>query len=448
MESSGKSFADALKMARERSSPEQLIKWSPSVEKCGAARFVPSLMILTLNALAVFPNEITSLKNVPDNLRLRLINRMCDKSTMNAAVLRLLVERSPTEIRVKDCSWLTQVHFHHTIGNCDTSKLQVLQLDLCGQCILDVAFKDILDKHQESFSRLTILSLRGACGLSDDGLRNLVNSAPLLQSINLGQCSLLTSAAVNCIADVLGSQLKELYIDKCNKIDAMQILPAFKKFTCLEVLSVAQMRTVNDQFVNGLVTASACGKVLKDLDFSDCNRLTDNSLKIIATTCDDLSSLDISNLNELTDSGLEYLANGCKSIQKLKLCRNGFSDVAVAAFLENSGESLLELFLNSIVKVGPHTALSLAKCSRKLVSLDVSWCRKISNEGLGLIVDSCSSLKMLKIFGCTQINKEFLEGHSNPVVKIIGSKFTPIMDHLYLLEPEEEEFLRYRFLQY
>ncbi|XP_042034445.1 F-box/LRR-repeat protein 17-like isoform X2 [Salvia splendens] len=447
MESSGKSFADALKMARERSSPEQLIKWSPSVEKCGAARFVPSLMILTLNALAVFPNEITSLKNVPDNLRLRLINRMCDKSTMNAAVLRLLVERSPTEIRVKDCSWLTQVHFHHTIGNCDTSKLQVLQLDLCGQCILDVAFKDILDKHQESFSRLTILSLRGACGLSDDGLRNLVNSAPLLQSINLGQCSLLTSAAVNCIADVLGSQLKELYIDKCNKIDAMQILPAFKKFTCLEVLSVAQMRTVNDQFVNGLVTASACGKVLKDLDFSDC-KLTDNSLKIIATTCDDLSSLDISNLNELTDSGLEYLANGCKSIQKLKLCRNGFSDVAVAAFLENSGESLLELFLNSIVKVGPHTALSLAKCSRKLVSLDVSWCRKISNEGLGLIVDSCSSLKMLKIFGCTQINKEFLEGHSNPVVKIIGSKFTPIMDHLYLLEPEEEEFLRYRFLQY
>ncbi|XP_047967004.1 F-box/LRR-repeat protein 17-like [Salvia hispanica] len=314
--------------------------------------------------------------------------------------------------------------------------------------MLDIAFMDILNKSQECFSRLTILSLRGACGLSDDGIRNLVKSAPLLRSINLGQCTLLTSAAVNCIADVLGSQLKELYIDECNKIDAMQILPAFKKFTCLEVLSVAQMRTINDQFVNGLVTASACGKVLKDLDFSDCNILTDNSLKIIGTTCDDLHSLDISNLNKLTDSGLEYLANGCKSIQKLKLCRNEFSDEAVAAFLESSGESLLELFLNSIVKVGPHTALSLAKCSRKLVSLDLSWCRKISNEGLGLIVDSCSSLKMLKIFGCTQINKEFLEGHSNPVVKIIGSKFTPIMDHLYLLEPEEEKFLRYRFLQY
>lgn len=122
------SFADALKMVRER---ENLIKWSPSVEKRGAARFVPSLMILTLNAIAVCPNEITSLEIVPDNLRLRLINRMCDKSTMNAAVLRLLVERKPTEIRVKNCSWLTQDHFHHTIGNCDTSQLQVIFYQLC-----------------------------------------------------------------------------------------------------------------------------------------------------------------------------------------------------------------------------------------------------------------------------------------------------------------------------
>lgn len=47
--------------------------------------------------------------------------------------------------------------------------------------------------------------------------------------------------------------------------------------------------------------------------------------------------------------------------------------------------------------------MSLAKRSRKLLSLDVSWCRRISNEALGLIVDCCSSLKLLKIFGCRQV---------------------------------------------
>ncbi|XP_047971002.1 uncharacterized protein LOC125214143 [Salvia hispanica] len=439
-------FGDALKMVRERTSKraaEQLIEWSPSVkdqQRSVAAPFVPSLLNISLKALAECAEGMVSLKQVPDNLRVRLTNRLCDKGLMNVGFLNFLVEGSPTEIRIKNCSWLTEEQFQQTIVKCETDKLQVLQLDLCGQCMLDIAFKDILNKNQKSFSRLTIMSVRGACRLSDDGLRNLVKSAPLLRSINLGQCTLLTSDSVNCIADFLGSDLRELYIDECNKIDAMKILPAFKKFRYLEVLSVAEIHTINDQFVDGLVTA--CGQSLKDLDFANCVGLTDCSLQTIGKSCADLCSLNISNLNNLTDLGLEHLANGCRSIQKLKLRHNEFSDEAVAAFLESSGEALLELLLNNMAMVGPLTALSVAKRSRKLLTLDVSWCRKISNEALGLIVDSCSSLKLLKIFGCRQITAGFLQGHSNPLVRIIGSNFTPLMDHLDLLEPEEM-FLRY-----
>lgn len=146
--------------------------------------------------------------------------------------------------------------------------LQVLQLDLCGQCMLDIAFKSILDRCLSSFSRLAIVSLRGSCRLSDDGLRMLVLSAPLLRSINLGQCALLTSDAVKFIADVLGSELRELYIDECHKIDALQSLPAMKKFRHLEILSVAGIHSINDCFVNEIVTAF--GQTLRELDFADC----------------------------------------------------------------------------------------------------------------------------------------------------------------------------------
>lgn len=38
---------------------------------------------------------------------------------------------------------------------------------------------------------------------------------------------------------------------------------------------------------------------------------------------------------------------------------------------------------------------------------------------------------------CFQITNLFLEGHSNRVVRIVGSDFTPLMDHLDLFEPEE-----------
>ena len=55
------------------------------------------------------------------------------------------------------------------------------------------------------------------------------------------------------------------------------------------------------------------------------------------------------------------------------------------------------------VQVSRCTAISLACFSRNLVILDVSWCRKLTNEALGLIVDNCPSLRVLKLFGCSQV---------------------------------------------
>uniref|UniRef100_A0A453SYC0 Uncharacterized protein n=1 Tax=Aegilops tauschii subsp. strangulata TaxID=200361 RepID=A0A453SYC0_AEGTS len=97
------------------------------------------------------------------------------------------------------------------------------------------------------------------------------------------------------------------------------------------------------------------------------------------------------------------------------------SDEALSQFLEESGGCLTELSLNNIEKVGNLTARAIAsKCSLRLEILDVSFCRGLTNEALGLIVDSCSSLRTLKLFGCTQITDIFLKGHSNSLVKIIG----------------------------
>ncbi|KAG8375761.1 hypothetical protein BUALT_Bualt10G0133900 [Buddleja alternifolia] len=439
-------FSEALKMVRARTSKKgahQLIEWKPSEEnqvQSITEPIVPSLLDLSLRVLAENAERIVSLVEVPDVFRRRLTDVLCDTSKMNVHILNLLVKGCPDEIRIKNCSWLTETQFHQTFRNFQTKNLKVLQLDLCGQCMLDYAFQDTFSQSSNSFSRLAIVSLRGACRLSDKGLTKLVMSAPALQSINLGQCGLLTGEAINFIADYLGSNLRELYIDGCPKIDAMLSLPAFTKLKSLEVLSVAGVPGVTDQFVSEMITA--CGQSIKELDLANCLELTDLSLKTIGSSCADLCSLNISNLTNLTDLGLENLANGCKSIRKFKFCRNGFSDEAMAAFVESSGESLVELLLNNMTEVGPNAALSIAKRSRKLLSLDISWCRRISNEALGLIVDSCSSLKLLKVFGCRQITNVFVNGHSNRLVSIIGLNMTPILDHLNLLEPEEV-FLRY-----
>lgn len=383
-------FAEALKLVRQKTSKREahdLIEWKPSEENRGHSITMPlvtSLLDLSLKGLAQNAEGILSLELVPDFLRRRLTDALCDTNRMSVHFLKLLVEGYPTEISIKNSSWLTETQFQQIFGNCQTKNLRILKLDLCGRCMLDVAFRDTFARSSNSFSRLAIVSLRGACRLSDSGLKELLVAAPALRSINLGQCSLLTCDGVNFIADYLGSNLRELYIDDCQKIDAMQILPSFKKFRYLEVLSVANVQTVTDQFISEVI--KSCCQSIKELDLANCLKLTDCSLETIGSSCVDLCSLNISNLHNLTDIGVEYLANGCRSIQKLKLCRNGFSDEAMAAFIQSSGGSLTELLLNNV----------------------------------------------------TKITSVFINGHSNPLVRIIGLNMTPILENI-----ETEEVLCY-----
>uniref|UniRef100_A0A7N0U6Z9 Uncharacterized protein n=1 Tax=Kalanchoe fedtschenkoi TaxID=63787 RepID=A0A7N0U6Z9_KALFE len=355
------------------------IDWTPS-RKQGCKHItakIPSLLDLSIDALAKNAESIISLDPAPDALKQRISQAACDFRKMDSHLLEILVSDSPTEVYVKDCSWMSEEEFVRIFGSCD--------------------------------------------------MKNLM-------SINLSQCSLLTACAISTLSNCLGSTLKELYIDDCQNIDALSVLPELTKFEHLEVLSVSGINTVSDEFIRQFIRAR--GSNLKELVLADCWKLTDGSLKVIGQTCPGLCALDISNLGQLTDATLEYITNGCRTIQKLKFGRNAFSDEAVASFLEVSGRSLKELSLNHVGKVGPFTALSLAKNARNLLNLDLSWCRKLTDAALGLVVDSCSSLRLLKLFGCTQVTEVFLNGHSNPKVEIIGLSKIPLLKQLNVINPQ------------
>lgn len=80
--------------------------------------------------------------------------------------------------------------------------------------------------------------------------------------------------------------------------------------------------------------------------------------------------------------------------------------------------------------------MSLARRSRRLRTLDLSWCRNLTDEAMGVIVDSCLSLRVLKLFGCTQVSiwKQSLCGDAN-FLKIISSFLTSLLSVLKFLEP-------------
>ncbi|OIV99723.1 hypothetical protein TanjilG_26061 [Lupinus angustifolius] len=424
-------FSKAMKIIKEREMKKKSLTglWVPRKSQQDSRFSVPlTLLEMCLQTLAKNVDAIVSLDGIPDFLRHKLSQLLCDSRKMNIRTFELLVNGSPTEIRLRDCSWLLEDQFTKFCQTCDTSNLKVLQLDQCGRCVPDYALPVTLAESPSWLPRLTSLSLSGACRLSDKGLHVLVSYAPALRSINLSQCSLLTPASVKTLAESLGSLLKELYLDDCQNMDAARIVPALKKLVHLEVLSLAGIQSVSDEFIKDYIVA--CGYNMKELVLRDCIKLTDASAKVIAEHCPVLCALDLMNLSKLTDVSIGYLTNSCQTLHTLKLCRNPFSDEAIAAFMEIRGGTMEELSLNNIRKVGHHTTLSLASRGKNLHTLDLSWCRNLTDNELGLIVDSCFLLRLLKLFGCTQVTDVFLKGHSNPEIQIIGLKMSPLLQNV------------------
>ncbi|KAE9609923.1 putative leucine-rich repeat domain, L domain-containing protein [Lupinus albus] len=424
-------FSKAMKIIEEREMKKKSLTslWVPRKSQQVARFSIPlTLLEMCLQTLVKHSDAIVSLDGIPDFLRHKISQLLCDSRKMNIHYFELLVNGSPTEIRLRDCSWLLEDQFTKFCQTCDTSNLKVLQLDQCGRCVPDYALPVTLAESPSWLPRLTSLSLSGACRLSDKGLHVLVSYAPALRSINLSQCSLLTLASVQSLAGSLGSLLKELYLDDCQNMDAAKIVPALKKLVHLEILSLAGIQSVSDEFIKDYIVA--CGYNMKELVLKDCIKLTNASAKVIAEHCPVLCALDLMNLSKLTDVSIGYLTNSCRTLHTLKLCRNAFSDEAIAAFMDIRGGTMRELSLNNIRKVGHHTTLSLASRGKNLHSLDLSWCRNLHDNELGLIVDSCFSVRLLKLFGCTQVTDVFLKGHSNPEVQIIGLKMSPLLQHV------------------
>ena len=101
---------------------ENLIDWSP--HRVDFPPRIPSLLDLTLYGLANNADAISSLNHVPEFLRRRLTDLSCEHS-MNIHILKFLFKDSPTEICVKNCSWLSE---NQLVGALEKSNLQNLKV--------------------------------------------------------------------------------------------------------------------------------------------------------------------------------------------------------------------------------------------------------------------------------------------------------------------------------
>lgn len=133
-------FSTAVKIIRDRQMNASLqlhnssdkskvasILWVPKKDQnCNLQKkLVPSLQDLCLSILVKNADAITSLDCIPDVLRHKLSHLLCNSRRMDRHFLELLVHGSPTEIHLRDCSWLNEEDFSMAFERCDISKLMV-----------------------------------------------------------------------------------------------------------------------------------------------------------------------------------------------------------------------------------------------------------------------------------------------------------------------------------
>lgn len=399
-----------------------LVDWHPSRPAGDAPfhkRIRSSLQDMCLSILAAHADNIESLEGVPDFLKSRISAAFCGRRKMNSKTASLLFQGEPSEVRIPDCTLISETELTQILAQFSPCRVEELHLGLCGRAMSEQCVLATLASSPERLPMLNSLSVSGAYRLTDKGLEALLRAAPLVTCLDLSNCSFLSEAGIRAVADCSGSTLKTLVLDGCKQLDGAKILSALVRMPQLQKLSLSAVGGINDEVVSEL--AVQLGPHLQELSLAQCSSITDAAMAAIGACCGSLKVLNLDHLSLLTDISIARIADGCNTLGTLTMTRCKFSDEAVAAYVTASGGSLSELSVNAVPQVADQTLLALAKHTQGCLKwLDASWCRQMTDDGLGFLADSCSKLCELRLFGCTQVTERFLKGHNNPNLNVVG----------------------------
>ncbi|KAK9811364.1 hypothetical protein WJX72_002569 [[Myrmecia] bisecta] len=398
--------------------PEDTVRWTPARDvKQGerpAYRVMP-LQHACVELLVEYIEDVESLWGLPDSIKVRLAAAVCHQRKLEPEVVHLFTEGAPTEVCLPGCTALDQDALSAALTDCATPKLEQLELRFCGRGMGDAAAAALASNGP--LPGLQRLTLGGAYRLTDKGLEQILAVTPNLTVLQLPQCSRLTGAAIERLP-ALCPHLRELDLDECRGISAASLQRIFTaRLASLSSLCLNGIAEVSDQ----LLTEAALSVPLRQLSICHCPAVTDAGLRGLAAGRPQLEGLALDDVGKVTGAGLEALAESCRSLQVLSLKRcQRVTDASIAAVASRG--ALRTLRVNSVPHVGLATIKALAKhCRDHLEELDVSWCRNVPSAALGMLADSCPLLQTLHVWGCSQVTRQFLHGHSNDSLRVVGS---------------------------
>uniref|UniRef100_A0A8V0Y626 F-box/LRR-repeat protein 17 n=1 Tax=Gallus gallus TaxID=9031 RepID=A0A8V0Y626_CHICK len=164
-----------------------------------------------------------------------------------------------------------------------------------------------------------------------------------------------------------------------------------------------QKQKVTDQSVKAF--AEHCPE-LQYVGFMGCSVTSKGVIHL--TNLRNLSSLDLRHITELDNETVMEIVKRCKNLNSLNLCLNWIINDRCVEVIAKEGRNLKELYLVSC-KITDYALIAIGRYSMTIETVDVGWCKEITDHGATQIAQSSKSLRYLGLMRCDQVNEATVE---------------------------------------
>eukprot|EP01024_Parvocaulis_polyphysoides_P022779 TRINITY_DN2110_c1_g1_i1.p1 TRINITY_DN2110_c1_g1~~TRINITY_DN2110_c1_g1_i1.p1 ORF type:complete len:490 (+),score=45.39 TRINITY_DN2110_c1_g1_i1:120-1589(+) len=373
---------------------------------------VSTLGSLLTNFVSTHIEHVETLYGVPEDVKSNVGLQACKQRKLTGQTVGLFTEDEPTHVCLPNVSDVDRDSMNVALETCLTHSLLTLELGFCGYGFGRQATE--IFKKKGPLTNLQRLSLQGAYQLQDSDVITLLEQMPNINHLSLVNCQLLNGEFLQ----KLPSKVSDLDVSGCRGIEGQYFEKLFgkQKFTTIKLNTLP---VVSDKILNILINTSKKELQLLSVDF--CKDITDDGFINAIQHGKQLRSLNCDRVTKLTDKSIEALVQHCTLLQDVSF-RNCFrlTDEGLSKLATNN--TIEKFNVSKIRNLSSLTITALSNyCNKSLKCLDISFCTKVSDKTLGRLVDKCTSLEQLRVFGCSQLSKSFFWGHSNQIVNIEGS---------------------------
>uniref|UniRef100_A0A4W2DJ34 F-box and leucine rich repeat protein 17 n=1 Tax=Bos indicus x Bos taurus TaxID=30522 RepID=A0A4W2DJ34_BOBOX len=262
------------------------------------------------------------------------------------------------------------------------------------------------------------LDLSSRQQVTDELLEKIASRSQNIIEINISDCRSMSDTGV-CVLAFKCPGLLRYTAYRCKQLSDTSIIAVASHCPLLQKVHVGNQDKLTDEGLKQL--GSKC-RELKDIHFGQCYKISDEGMIVIAKGClklqriymqenkllRNLSSLDLRHITELDNETVMEIVKRCKNLSSLNLCLNWIINDRCVEVIAKEGQNLKELYLVSC-KITDYALIAIGRYSMTIETVDVGWCKEITDQGATLIAQSSKSLRYLGLMRCDKVNEVTVE---------------------------------------